>query len=100
LTGVGLNAIHLESHGLATLIGGFLLVVPGFITDIAGALLFLPTFRRWAGAAVGRLFGQPSRSHRDPAVIDLPPDQWRPVDEGRIKDATRDPERQRRAREP
>jgi len=100
LTSDGFNGVHLESPGLATLIGGFLLVVPGFITDIAGALLFLPTFRRWAGAAIGRLFGAPSRSHRDPAVIDLPPDQWRPVDEGRIKDATRDPERQRRAREP
>jgi len=95
LTRDGVNAVHLENPGLATLIGGFLLVLPGFITDMAGALLFLPGFRQWAGAAIGRLLGQTSQSQRDPAVIDLPPDQWRPIDETRIKDATRDPERQR-----
>jgi UPF0716 protein FxsA len=93
LTRDGINAVHLESPGLATLIGGFLLVLPGFITDLAGALLFLPSVRRWAGTAIGRLFGQASQPRRDPAVIDLPPDQWRPIDEARIKDASRDPER-------
>src|SRR4051794_10968821 len=45
----GINAVHLESPGLATLIGGFLLVLPGFITDVAGLLLFLPSVRGWAG---------------------------------------------------
>src|SRR3954452_9983859 len=38
----GIKPIHLESPDLGTLIGGFLLVLPGFITDVAGALLFLP----------------------------------------------------------
>jgi UPF0716 protein FxsA len=98
LTRDGINAVHLESPGLATLIGGFLLVLPGFITDVAGALWFVPSIRRWAGAAVGRQFGQGAQAQRGPAVIDLPPDQWRPIDEGRIEDssATDNPDRQRR----
>jgi UPF0716 protein FxsA len=98
LTRDGINAVHLESPGLATLIGGFLLVLPGFITDVAGALWFVPSIRRWAGAAVGRHFGQGAQAQRGPAVIDLPPDQWRPIDEGRIEDssAADNPDRQRR----
>ena len=94
----GINAVHLESPGLATLIGGFLLVLPGFITDVAGALLFVPSVRRWVGDAMGRQFGQGARAQPGPAVIDLPPDQWRPIDERRIEDssAAGDSERQQR----
>src|SRR5256885_4725910 len=33
----GIRAINLETPGLATMIGGILLVLPGFITDVAGA---------------------------------------------------------------
>lgn len=76
----GGRAIHLESSRLAAMIGGILLVLPGFITDIVGALLFLPQVRRWAGAAIGRAFrgrrpAPPARS-----VIDLAPDQWQVTD--------------------
>ena len=44
----GVRAIHLESPGLAAMVGGILLVFPGFITDVLGALLFVPPLRRWA----------------------------------------------------
>jgi UPF0716 protein FxsA len=96
LTRDGVNAVHLENPGLATLIGGFLLVLPGFITDLLGALLFLPSFRRWAGVAIKRLFGRNSQPRSDPTLIDLPPDQWRSIDEARIEDVSGDPERPRR----
>src|SRR4051812_21047920 len=69
LTRDGINAVHLESPGLATLIGGFLLVLPGFITDVAGALWFVPSIRRWAGAAIGRQVGQGAQAQRGPAGV-------------------------------
>jgi UPF0716 protein FxsA len=34
------------------LIAGFLLITPGFFTDILGVLLFIPPVRRWLGAAI------------------------------------------------
>ena len=38
----GIRAIHLESPGLGPMLGGILLVFPGFITDVLGALLLVP----------------------------------------------------------
>lgn len=38
--------------GLFLLIAGFLLITPGFMTDILGILLFIPPLRRWFGAAL------------------------------------------------
>ena len=82
----GVRAIHLESPGLAAMVGGILLVFPGFITDVLGALLFVPPLRRWAGAIIGRAYRKRRRGRHAPAVIDLPPDQWDEVPEARIED--------------
>ena len=82
----GVSAIHLETPGLAAIIGGILLVVPGFITDLAGALLFVTPVRRWASMTIGRAL---RRRRRDPptrTVIDLSPDQWRQLPDGRLED--------------
>ena len=38
--------------GLFLLLAGLLLIVPGFLTDLCGLLLFIPPFRRWLGAAL------------------------------------------------
>jgi len=67
----------------ATMIGGILLVFPGFITDLAGLLLFLPPFRRWAAAAIGRAL---RKRQRDRSVVDLTPDQWHQVPDNLIDD--------------
>ena len=72
----GLRAIHLETPGFATMLGGILLVIPGFITDILGAGLFFPAFRRWAGAAIGRAA---RRRPQDTSVIDLEPGEWHQI---------------------
>ena len=46
----GIRALHLETPGMATMLGGILLIFPGFITDLLGAALLLPAVRRWAAA--------------------------------------------------
>ena len=74
----GFRAIHLDTPGLATLAGGILLVLPGFITDVLGALLFVPPVRRFARATISRV-RQRRRAARDPSVIDLTPAEWHHV---------------------
>src|SRR5438045_4057371 len=85
----GVRAIHLESPGLAPMIGGILLVIPGFITDLVGALMFAPPLRRWAAAAVRRVWQKRQWQRRDPhtpAVIDLAPDQYQEMPKDKIDD--------------
>ena len=82
----GVRAIHLETPGLAPMIGGILLVFPGFITDVLGALLFVSPLRRWAGATIGRALARRRRDPWAPVVIDLAPDQWDELPEGKIED--------------
>ena len=71
----GIRAIRLETPGVAPVIGGILLVFPGFITDILGAALYLPPLRRWAA---GKLATRSRRAgqRRDDHVIDLEPGEW------------------------
>jgi len=76
----GIRAINLETPGLASIMGGILLVLPGFITDVVGALLLLPPARRWIGAAIGRAMKK-QRAARNPDVIDLAPNEWRQISE-------------------
>jgi len=40
--------------GLCLLLAGALLLTPGFFTDAVGFLLFVPPFRAWAAATIGR----------------------------------------------
>src|SRR5215510_5337962 len=51
----GVRALHLETPGVATMVGGILLIFPGFITDVLGAALLLPAVRRWAVARFATL---------------------------------------------
>jgi UPF0716 family protein affecting phage T7 exclusion len=92
----GFSAIHLETPGLATLAGGILLVLPGFITDVLGALLFVPPVRRWFRATIRRA-QQQRRAAGDPSVIDLTPDEWRHVSD-RIEDGSKRSAPRRRKR--
>lgn len=61
-------ALQADSTGARTLLAGILLIIPGFITDAAGALLLL----RSLAAALRR---GPPRPSSD-GVVDLEPDQW------------------------
>ena len=92
----GIKAINLETPGLATMIGGILLVLPGFITDVAGALLLLPLTRRFIGAGIARTVKK-QRAASQPDVIDLAPDEWHQISETiEAHDRERLPPRQRK----
>jgi UPF0716 family protein affecting phage T7 exclusion len=80
----GLRALHPESPGFAPVAGGILLVFPGFITDVIGALMFMPPLRRWIGATIGRAIRK-RRPAQQPGVIDLGPDEWHQVSDGTRK---------------
>ena len=84
----GIYAIHLESPGLGPIIGGILLVIPGFITDVLGLMLLAPAIRRWLRATLGRAL-EKARRARDPAVVDLTPDEWRRVSDKAIDHDTK-----------
>jgi UPF0716 protein FxsA len=86
----GLRAVNLNTPGFGRLIGGILLVFPGFITDIVGALLLVPFVRQRAGESVAEARKE-RQARRDPSVIDLAPGEWtqiseRKVDHGRGRD--------------
>jgi UPF0716 protein FxsA len=74
----------IEGGGLLVALGGILLVLPGFITDVVGTLLLLPFVHRWLGAAFRRASDGPGEPAGDDAVVDLAPGEWRQVDDPRI----------------
>ena len=63
--------------GSVRALGALLLIMPGFLTDVAGALLFLPAIQRVAQ----RLFGatRPART----GTIDLDETEWRRTESDR-----------------
>jgi UPF0716 protein FxsA len=73
----GMRAIRVDG-GLGPMIGGILLVFPGFITDLLGALLLVGPIRRWASATIGRALKR-RQAQRDPAVVDLSPGEWHQI---------------------
>ena len=68
-----LTALQADGAGTATLIAGFLLLIPGFITDVLALLLLIAPLRRAAGKAL-RGAAAPSDG-----VVDLPPEQWHQI---------------------
>jgi len=63
-------------------IGGILLLLPGFITDIVGVGLLIAPVRRWLGGVLARAFRSDQRPP-GPAVIDLEPGEWRAIPDRR-----------------
>ena len=60
-------------------LGGLLLLLPGYFTDLLGLLLFVPPVRSGIWALLGRhvrvVVPQPAAAPQD--TIDLDPDNWR-----------------------
>jgi len=79
----GVRAVHLETPGVAAIIGGILLTFPGFITDALGAALFVPIIRRWTTARLATLARDRRQGRRDDRVIDLEPGEWRQIPDQR-----------------
>ena len=72
------TALRADGVGGLTLLGGFLLAVPGFITDVIGLLVLLVPLWARLGEALGRSSAPPPRAD---GVVDLEPEQWRRVDD-------------------
>ena len=67
-------------HGAMILLAGFLLLLPGFVTDAIGFLLFVPAFRDWMWRVLARRvlvkvdlssMGGRAAYRRDSRTIDL-----------------------------
>jgi UPF0716 protein FxsA len=67
-------AIETNTGSFLAILGGILLFLPGFLTDLAGAALLLPPVRRACAARFRSIIGTPTGSR---SVLDLEPDQWR-----------------------
>jgi UPF0716 protein FxsA len=78
----GIAALRLDSPAAATMLGTILLILPGFITDLVGATLFVPALRRWAAARLPQQTRSRAPPHGQTAhdrVIDLEPGEWHRV---------------------
>ena len=82
----GIGGLEAGGDAFLTVAAGVLLLVPGFLTDIAGLSLLLPPVRRWIG---GRFQGFVQTQTRQPGVVDLEPDQWNQVPDRQIDDQRR-----------
>jgi UPF0716 protein FxsA len=71
----GFSTLEADGQGTLTLVAGFLLLVPGFITDALALLLLIAPLRR----ALFALFAAKAGARRDDGVVDLAPEQWRRV---------------------
>jgi UPF0716 protein FxsA len=80
----GIRSLHLETPGAGAMLGGILLVFPGFITDALGAMLLLPPLRRWlANMLTRRAEAAAQRRRQDQQIIDLEPSEWQALPDGR-----------------
>jgi UPF0716 protein FxsA len=78
-TGAGqaeIRSVNLDGAGIGAALGAILLIIPGFITGLLGALAIFPLGRKWLAMALRRVLmsGQPRSG---PPIIDLEPDGWR-----------------------
>lgn len=86
----GIRAVHLESPGVAAMLGGILLVFPGFITDLLGAALLVPPLRQWLSRKLAQARQNRRRRQRDDHIIDLAPSEWQQIPDQR-RDRPRKP---------
>ena len=66
--------IQANTGGFLTVLAGLLLFLPGFLTDLIGAVLLIGPVRRWCGRTFRRWVGR--RNPPDRSTIDLAPGEW------------------------
>lgn len=79
-----LTRAELDGAGVLNVLGGVLLVIPGFLTDVVGLTLLMPPIQSWIRATLRRAVAGAAQPTGKPGVVDLEPDQWRQVPEERI----------------
>jgi UPF0716 protein FxsA len=75
------GAIEANTSAFLTVLAGILLFLPGFITDLIGALLLIGPLRRWCAAKVQRTLHDTVR----PGVVDLQPGEWAQMPERELE---------------
>ncbi len=83
------TALQADGTGGLILVGGFLLVIPGFITDFLGLLVLLAVAWRSLSVSLGRS-APPGRAD---GVVDLEPEQWHRVDDPALPNRQTDHDR-------
>jgi UPF0716 protein FxsA len=63
-----------NTGGFLTVLAGLLLFLPGFLTDLVGAVLLIGPARRWCGHSFRRWVRRRNRGDR--STIDLAPGEW------------------------
>jgi UPF0716 protein FxsA len=79
----GMAAKGLGRSGMAPGLSGILLLIPGFVTSLLGLVMLFPMSRRWLLAGCRRMV-EAGRRPADPNIIDLTPDEWRPLPSPRL----------------
>ena len=79
-----ISQVELDGSGFLTVLGGFFLLLPGFVTDVLGLVLLLPPTQQFIRATLRRAIVRAERASGRPDVVDLPPDQWQRVPDERI----------------
>jgi UPF0716 protein FxsA len=66
--------------GLIRAIAAFLLILPGFISDLAGLALAAPSLRQILVRRFGGLDAVPATGHGRRKIVDLAPEEWTSFD--------------------
>jgi UPF0716 protein FxsA len=87
VTKKGIGGLEATGDAFLTIAAGFLLLVPGFITDAGGVLLLLPPVRSWIARRFQRVMQ--AKPPGPPDVVDLERDQWNQMPDRQIDDQGR-----------
>jgi UPF0716 protein FxsA len=80
--------IQANTSGFLTVLAGLLLFLPGFLTDLIGAVLLIGPVRRWCGKTFRVWIRR--RNPGDRSTIDLAPGEWQQVPDRELPRNPRD----------
>ena len=80
--------IQANTSGFLTVLAGLLLFLPGFLTDLIGAALLIGPVRRWCGKTFRVWIRR--RNPGDRSTIDLAPGEWQQVPDRELPHKSRD----------